>query len=165
MPCPIEVPLCGASRAIGSSSSFRFDDAFEQYRLEKREAGNLVTSMTLGVPDDTAAISCAGTVLSQPPISTTASIGWARIISSVSIAIRLRRYMLVGAAKLSCSEMVGNSIGSAPSSITPRFTASISSARPIGASEALSLVLNSSIIRVSTTSGVVNMWHWPHDRC
>ena len=36
---------------------------------------------------DSAPISCAGTVLSQPPISTTASIGWARIISSVSIAI------------------------------------------------------------------------------
>ena len=42
------------------------------------------------------AISCAGIVLSQPPIATTASIGCARSISSVSIAMRLRRYMLVG---------------------------------------------------------------------
>src|SRR3954467_1160130 len=67
---------------------------------------------------------CAGSVLSQPPITTTASIGWARIISSVSIAIRLRRYIEVGCAKLSAIEMVGNTIGIAPASITPRFTAS-----------------------------------------
>ena len=73
-----------------------------------------------------AAISCAGSVLSQPPISTTASIGWARIISSVSIAIRLRRYIEVGEAKLSWIEMVGKTIGSAPASITPRLVASIS---------------------------------------
>ena len=48
-----------------------------------------------------APINWAGTVLSQPPINTTASIGWARIISSVSMAIRLRKYILVGCAKLS----------------------------------------------------------------
>ena len=47
------------------------------------------------------AITCAGNVLSQPPITTTASIGCARIISSVSIAIRLRRNIEVGCAKLS----------------------------------------------------------------
>ncbi len=68
-------------------------------------------------------MSCAGTVLSQPPISTTASIGWARIISSVSIAIRLRNFRLVGVRKTSPSEMVGNSSGSAPAASTPRFTA------------------------------------------
>ena len=68
---------------------------------------------------------CAGRVLSQPPITTTESIGWARIISSVSIAIRLRRYIEVGCAKLSAIEMVGNTIGIAPASITPRFTASM----------------------------------------
>ena len=49
----------------------------------------------------------AGTVLSQPPISTTASIGWARIISSVSIAIRLRNIMLVGHKNTSPSEWSG----------------------------------------------------------
>ena len=65
------------------------------------------------MPAEAAPISCAGTVLSQPPISTTASIGWARIISSTSIAIRLRNIMLVGVRKTSPSEMVGNSIGSA----------------------------------------------------
>ena len=45
-------------------------------------------------------------------------------ISSVSMAIRLRRYMLVGKAKLSCSDMVGNGTARPPASITPRFTAS-----------------------------------------
>ncbi len=73
---------------------------------------------------DAAPISCAGTVLSQPPISTTESIGWARIISSVSIAIRLRNLRLVGLRNTSPSETVGNSSGSPPATSTPRFTAS-----------------------------------------
>src|ERR1700754_3495159 len=72
-----------------------------------------------------AAFTWAGSVLSQPPITITESIGWARIISSVSIAIRLRRYIEVGCAKLSAMEMVGNTKGIAPDSITPRFTASM----------------------------------------
>ncbi len=71
-------------------------------------------------------MSWAGTVLSQPPMRTTASMGCARIISSVSIDMRLRRNMLVGCAKLSWMEMVGKSTGSPPASITPRFTASTS---------------------------------------
>ncbi|MOA55483.1 hypothetical protein D3C78_1792830 [compost metagenome] len=62
--------------------------------------------------------------MSQPPISTTASMGWARSISSVSMDIRLRRYMLVGWEKLSCSEIVGKSMGRPPAISTPRFTAS-----------------------------------------
>ena len=78
----------------------------------------------------TAAISCAGVVLSQPPISTTASTGCARIISSVSIAIRLRKSIEVGCRKGSPSEIVGNSIGSPPPCHTPRFTASASSLNP-----------------------------------
>ena len=41
-------------------------------------------------------MSWAGTVLSQPPTSTTASSGCARIISSTSIDMRLRNIMLVG---------------------------------------------------------------------
>ena len=69
---------------------------------------------------------CAGRVLSQPPMTITASIGWARIISSVSIAMRLRRNMEVGCAKLSWIEIVGNTNGMAPASMTPRFAASIS---------------------------------------
>ncbi len=84
-----------------------------------------VINWMAGIFADAAPINCAGTVLSQPPISTTASIGWARIISSVSIDIRLRRYMLVGCEKLSWMEMVGKSIGKPPASITPRLTASI----------------------------------------
>ena len=43
-----------------------------------------------------APISWAGRVLSHPPRSTTPSIGWPRIISSVSIAMRFRKSMLVG---------------------------------------------------------------------
>jgi hypothetical protein len=85
-----------------------------------------VTSCTAGTPAEMAPITWAGTVLSQPPISTTASMGWARIISSVSMAMRLRRYMLVGLAKVSPIEMVGNSIGRPPPMKMPRFTASIS---------------------------------------
>ena len=76
---------------------------------------------------EAAPISCAGTVLSQPPISTTASIGCARIISSTSIAIRLRNIMLVGLRKTSPSEIVGKSSGKPPAARTPRFTASTSS--------------------------------------
>ncbi len=85
-----------------------------------------VTSWIAGMPADAAPISWAGTVLSQPPISTTASIGCARIISSVSMDMRLRRYMLVGAAKLSWMEIVGKAIGRPPASMTPRRTASTS---------------------------------------
>ena len=77
-----------------------------------------------------AAINWAGTVLSQPPISTTASIGWARIISSVSIAIKLRRNMLVGWAKDSWIEIVGKAIGIPPANRTPRFTDSMSCGMP-----------------------------------
>ena len=83
-----------------------------------------VTSWIAGTPALAAPISWAGTVLSHPPIRTTASMGCARTISSVSIAIRLRRNMLVGCAKDSWSEIVGNGTGSAPASITPRLTAS-----------------------------------------
>ena len=59
-------------------------------------------------------MSWAGTVLSQPPSRTTASIGWARIISSTSIDMRLRNFRLVGLRNTSPREMVGNSIGRAP---------------------------------------------------
>jgi hypothetical protein len=82
------------------------------------------TSITAGRPADTAPMSCAGTVLSQPPISTTASIGCARIISSVSIDIRLRYFRLVGLRNTSPSEIVGKAIGSPPAASTPRRTAS-----------------------------------------
>ena len=65
-------------------------------------------------------------VLSQPPISTTASSGSAEIISSTSIAIRFRSSIEVGKENASCSETVGNTNGSAPAIRTPRDTASAS---------------------------------------
>ena len=86
-----------------------------------------VTTCTAGRPAEAAPINCAGTVLSQPPIITTASIGWARTISSTSIDIRLRNIMLVGLRKTSPSEMVGNARGSPPAASTPRVTASVNS--------------------------------------
>lgn len=55
-----------------------------------------------------------------------ASTGCARIISSVSMLIRLRRNMLVGAEKLSATLMVGKSIASPPASCTPLLAASMS---------------------------------------
>ena len=76
---------------------------------------------------EAAPMSCAGTVLSQPPISTTASIGCAPIISSVSIAIRLRYIIDVGFRNTSPSEIVGNGRGKAPAASTPRETASTNS--------------------------------------
>ena len=85
--------------------------------------------MIAGRPAETAPMSCAGTVLSQPPISTTASMGWARIISSVSIAMRLRNFMELGASVDSCSDVVGNSNASPPAAATPRLTASSSSGK------------------------------------
>ncbi len=48
------------------------------------------TTCTAGTPADAAAIRCAGTVLSQPPTSTTASRGWERSCSSSAMAARLR---------------------------------------------------------------------------
>ena len=74
-------------------------------------------------------MSCAGTVLSQPPISTAASMGCARIISSVSMAMRLRNFMELGAIVDSCTEMVGNSKATPPAAAMPRFNASTSSGK------------------------------------
>jgi hypothetical protein len=87
------------------------------------------SSCTAGTSAEAAPISCAGTVLSQPPTSTTASIGCARIISSTSIDIRFLNIIEVGLRNTSPSDTVGNSIGSPPAASTPRFTASISSGK------------------------------------
>ena len=84
------------------------------------------TSCTAGTSAEIAAISWAGTVLSHPPRSTTASIGWAVISSSVSIAIRLRKSIEVGDSRISGSDIVGKTNGSPPASSTPRLTASTS---------------------------------------
>ena len=70
---------------------------------------------------------CPGVVLSQPPSSTTPSMGLPRIDSSTSIASKLRNSIAVGRIWVSPSDMAGNSSGSPPASHTPRFTYSASS--------------------------------------
>ncbi len=70
-----------------------------------------------------------GVVLSQPPSSTTPSIGLARIDSSTSIASRLRNSIVVGRISVSPRDMAGNSSGRPPASQTPRFTYSAISRR------------------------------------
>ena len=141
VPITMQVPLVGASRPLTALDLGLVDVAGAILRPQPAAVGAGAQHLALVVADQhrpgrqhdrrdvglAAPISCAGRVLSQPPISTTASIGWARTISSVSIAIRLRRNMRSGAQKLSWIEMVGNSIGMPPASITPRFTASIRS--------------------------------------
>ena len=82
---------------------------------------------TAGTSAEAAPINCAGMVLSQPPMSTTASMGCARIISSVSMAIMLRNIIEVGLRNTSPNETVGNVSGRPPAASTPRFTASICS--------------------------------------
>ena len=53
--------------------------------------------------------------------------GFARIDSSTSMAIRLRNIMVVGAMNISPNEMLGNSSGTPPNARTPRLTASATS--------------------------------------
>src|SRR5712672_2590655 len=81
-------------------------------------------STIAGMSAETAPISSAGMVLSQPPIRTTESSGSALTISSTSIDIRLRSSIELGNEKASCSEMVGNTKGRPPASRTPRAIAS-----------------------------------------
>ena len=71
----------------------------------------------------TAPMIAPGTVLSQLARRTIPSSGLARIISSISIASRLRYSMAVGFIRSSPSEMVPNSAGMPPASSTPRRTA------------------------------------------
>lgn len=72
-----------------------------------------------------AAISSAGTVLSQPPSMTTPSMGLACICSSTSMAIRLRNIMLVGFIRISPSDIAVNWNGSPPASRMPLLTESM----------------------------------------
>ncbi len=140
VPITMQVPTEGASRpliASTSASSILPARCCPQRRRQSVQApstsprwwpttmGPTGTTMA-GMPAEAAPMSCAGSVLSQPPTSTTASMGWARSISSVSIAMRLRRYMEVGWAKDSWMEMVGKRIGRPPASITPRPMAAMS---------------------------------------
>ena len=69
-----------------------------------------------------APIRSAGVVLSQPQSRTTPSIGLARIDSSTSMLIRLRKSIAVGRRLVSPLDMTGNSTGKPPISHTPRLT-------------------------------------------
>ena len=139
VPITMQVPTEGASRLLTrsiSASSISPARCALQRRRQSVQAPSTSplwwpTTMgptgmtTVGRSTLAAAITCAGRVLSQPPMTRTASMGWARSISSVSIAMRLRRYIEVGCAKLSWIEIVGNTMGRPPASITPRLAASI----------------------------------------
>ena len=84
---------------------------------------------TAGRSTDAAAISSDGMVLSQPPSSTTPSIGLARSISSVAIAAMFRQSMAVGRTCVSPSETTGRFSGIPPASRTPSRTDSATSLR------------------------------------
>ena len=88
--------------------------------------GPVISDIT-GIFELAAPISCAGKVLSHPPIKTAASIGCALIISSVSMLMRFRYIIDVGLRNVSPNEIVGNTIGRPPAIKTPRLTASINS--------------------------------------
>ncbi len=64
----------------------------------------------------------AGVVLSQPHSSTTPSIGLARMDSSTSMLMRLRKSIAVGRRLVSPLDITGNSTGNPPISQTPRLT-------------------------------------------
>src|SRR5699024_2558896 len=75
-------------------------------------------------------MSWAGTVLSQPPIRTTPSIGETEIISSTSMDMRFRKYRLVGRVNGSEIEIVGNSRGNPPASRIPLLTSLVRLDKP-----------------------------------
>ena len=95
---------------------------------ERRARGRCPVSIgppgttTAGRSTDAAAMSSAGIVLSQPPSSTTPSIGLARSISSIAIAARLRQSIAVGRTCVSPSDMTGRFSGTPPASQMPCLT-------------------------------------------
>ena len=70
-----------------------------------------------------------GMVLSQPPSSTTPSIGLARSISSAAIAAMLRQSIAVGRTSVSPSDTTGRFSGTPPASQTPCLTSAATSFR------------------------------------
>ena len=140
VPMTMHVPPVGhrdCSISLISSRSISPARCRSQYRRQSVQAPRRspcqlpvrmapVTSEMAGRPAETAAINWAGTVLSQPPTSTTPSIGCERIISSVPMAIRLRKSMEVGESSVSASERVGKARASPPAWVIPRRTASTS---------------------------------------
>ncbi|MGY3460452.1 hypothetical protein ACVWW5_005902 [Bradyrhizobium sp. LM3.4] len=102
VPITMQVPTDGARRPFTASisassiSPARYLPHSRRQSVQAPNTSPLWWPTTIGPTGMTtvgrsaliAAITCAGKVLSQPPITITESIGWARIISSVSIAIR-----------------------------------------------------------------------------
>ena len=141
VPITPQVPTVGTSWLLTSLISFSSISSalnFAQYLLQSVHAPTLsplwdpvsmgpVTNCIAGMSALKAPIIWAGTVLSQPPIKTHASIGWALNISSVSMDIRFLKYIEVGKAKDSCIVIVGNSNGIAPDARIPDFTLLIKS--------------------------------------
>ena len=84
---------------------------------------------TAGRSTEAAAMSSAGMVLSQPPRSTSPSIGLARKTSSICIAARLRHSIAVGRTCVSPRPMTGTSSGVPPAARTPSRTAAATSVR------------------------------------
>ena len=114
--------------------------ASENFQTSVPEPMSLPRNLPFSIgPDDTtmvgrstlaAPISWPGVVLSQPPKSTTPSMGLPRIDSSTSMAKRLRNSIAVGRIWVSPSDMAGNSSGKPPASQTPRLTCSARSRSP-----------------------------------
>jgi len=84
---------------------------------------------TAGTSTEATAISSAGMVLSQPPSRTTPSTGFARRISSISIAARLRNSIAVGRICVSPRDITGMFSGVPPASYTPCLTLVATSSR------------------------------------
>ena len=82
---------------------------------------------TAGRSTEAAAISSDGIVLSQPPSSTTPSIGLPRSISSVAIAAMFRHSIAVGRRFVSPRETTGMFCGTPPAAKTPCLTLSATS--------------------------------------
>ena len=118
----------------------------------------------VGRSHDAAPISSAGVVLSQPISSTTPSNGLARIDSSTSIDVWLRKSIVVGRISVSPRLITGNSIGKPPSSHTPRLTWSARSRKC-----ALHGVASDHVLQMPITGRPSNWscgmpWFFIHDR-
>ena len=119
----------------------------------------------VGRSHDAAPISSAGVVLSQPISSTTPSNGLARIDSSTSIDVWLRKSIVVGRISVSPRLITGNSSGKPPSSHTPRLTCSARSRKC-----ALHGVTSDQVLQMPITGRPSNWslgmpWFFIQDRC
>ena len=117
------------SRPVRRSSQSRHSAVAVPIRSPRKTATGRAppVTTTVGMSALAAPMIAPGTVLSQLARMTIPSSGLARIISSISIASRLRYSMEVGFIRSSPSEIDPNSAGIPPASSTPRRTAPASS--------------------------------------